>query len=131
LSKKKKNFQNSYEKNFYFGNPQKEKFYLGKLQKVDYPDLYFVVDEERIEEVKENISEETVKAIFPDLKGEKDKIKRLEDTVLKLDDEKTKLPNDNAKVFLYDSSKAKTIENIEYLLNKTSAEWQDFEKAIF
>ena len=95
---------------FYFGNPQKEKFYLGKLQKVDYPDLYFVVDEERIEEVKENISEETVKAIFPDLKGEKDKIKRLEDTVLKLDDENTKLPNDNAKVFLYDSSKAKIIE---------------------
>jgi superfamily I DNA and/or RNA helicase len=116
---------------FYFGNPQKEKFYLGKLQKVDYPDLYFIVDEERIEEVKENITEENVKAIFPDLKGEKDKIKRLEDTVLKLDDEKTKLPNDNAKVFLYDSSKAKKIENIDYLLNKTSAEWQDFEEGIF
>lgn len=116
---------------FYFGNPQKEKFYLGKLQKVDYPDLYFVVDEERIEEVKENISEETVKAIFPDLKGEKDKIKRLEDTVLKLDDEKTKLPNDNAKVFLYDSSKAKVIENIDYLLSKTCNEWQDFENNLF
>lgn len=115
---------------FYFGNP-KEKYYLGKLQKVDYPDLYFVVDEDRIEEVKENISEEKVKAIFPDLKGEKDKIKRLEDTVLKLDDEKTKLPNDNAKVFLYDSSKAKIIENIDYLLNKTSAEWQDFENNLF
>jgi superfamily I DNA and/or RNA helicase len=116
---------------FYFGNPQKEKFYLGKLQKVDYPDLYFVVDEERIEEVKENITEENVKAIFPDLKGEKDKIKRLEDTVLKLDDEKTRLPNDNAKVFLYDSSKAKKIENIEYLLNKASDEWKDFEEGIF
>lgn len=115
---------------FYFGNP-KEKYYLGKLQKVDYPDLYFVVDEDRIEEVKENISEEKVKAIFPDLKGEKDKIKRLEDTVLKLDDENTKLPNDNAKVFLYDSSKAKIIENIDYLLNKTSAEWQDFESNLF
>lgn len=115
---------------FYFGNPS-EKYYLGKLQKVDYPDLYFVVDEERIEEVKENISEEKVKAIFPDLKGEKDKIKRLEDTVLKLDDDKNKLPNDNAKVFLYDSSKAKIIENIDYLLTKTSAEWQDFENNLF
>lgn len=111
---------------FYFGTA-KEKFYLGKLQKVDYPDLYFIIDEERLDEVKENISEETVKAIFPDLKGEKDKIKRLEETVFKLDDEKTKLPNNNAKEFLYDSSKAKSIENIEYLLNKTSAEWQDFE----
>lgn len=116
---------------FYFGNPRKEKFYLGKLHKVDYPTLYFVVDEERIEEVKENIAEENVKAIFPDLKGEKDKIKRLEDTVLKLDDEKTTLPNDNAKVFLYDSSKAKVIENIDYLLSKTSDEWQDFENNLF
>ncbi|MBS1652333.1 MAG: AAA family ATPase [Bacteroidetes bacterium] len=115
---------------FYFGNPKKEKFYLGKLQKVDYPDLYFVVDEERIEEVKENIAEDKVKAIFPDLKGEKDKIKRLEDTVLKLES-KEKLPNDNTKEFLYDSSKAKHIENIEYLLNKTSEEWQDFESNLF
>lgn len=115
---------------FCFGNP-KEKYYLGKLQKVDYPDLYFVVDEDRIEDVKENISEEKVEAIFPDLKGEKDKIKRLEDTVLKLDDENTKLPNDNAKVFLYDSSQAKKIENIDYLLSKTSAEWQDFENNLF
>ena len=114
---------------FYFGNPT-EKFYLGKLQKVNYPDLYFIIDEDRFEEVKENISEETIKAIFPDLKGERDKIKRLEDTVLKLDS-KEKLPNDNAKVFLYDSSKAKRIENIEYLLNKTSVEWQDFENNLF
>lgn len=114
---------------FYFGTP-KEKFYLGKLKKVDYPDLYFIVDEDRIQEVEENINEEVVKSIFPDLKGEKDKIKRLEDTVLKLDS-KEKLPNDNAKEFLYDSSKAKTIENIEYLLNKSSTEWQDFENNLF
>lgn len=114
---------------FYLGNT-KEKFYLGKLQKVDYPDLYFVVDEERIEEVKGNIAEKKAKAIFPDLKGERDKIKRLEDTVLKLDS-KEKLPNDNAKEFLYDSSKAKKIDNIEYLLNKTSDEWQDFENNLF
>jgi superfamily I DNA and/or RNA helicase len=114
---------------FYFGNP-KEKFYLGKLKKVDYPDLYFIVEEDKLEEVKENIAEETVKAIFPDLKGEKDKIKRLEDTVTKLDS-KEKLPNNNAKAFLYDSSKAKSIENIKYLLNKTSVEWQDFENNLF
>jgi len=114
---------------FYFGTP-KEKMYLGKLLKVDYPQLHFVVDEERIDEVKENISEGTIKAIFPDLKGEKDKIKRLEDTVVKLDS-KEKLPNNNAKEFLYDSSKAKGIENIKYLLNKTSPEWQEFEDNLF
>jgi len=114
---------------FYFGNT-KEKFYLGKLRKVDYPELYFVVDEDKLEKVKENIVKETIKAIFPDLKGEKDKIKRLEDTILKLDS-KEKLPNDNAKEFLYDSSKAKSIRNIEYLLNKTCSEWQEFEKNLF
>ncbi|WP_158563173.1 AAA domain-containing protein [Chitinophaga silvatica] len=115
---------------FYFSN-QIEKFYLGKLQKVDYPDLYFVVDEDRLDEVKTNISSQSVKAIFPDLKGENDKIKRLEDTVFKLDDATTKLPNDNAKVFLYDSTKAKRIENIDYLLNEKSIEWQDFENNLF
>lgn len=114
---------------FYFGSPN-EKFYLGKLKKVDYPDLYFIVEEDKLEEVKGNLVEETVKAIFPDLKGEKDKIKRLEDTVLKLDSNE-KLPNDNAKEFLYDSSKAKSIENIEYLLNETSVEWLEFEDGIF
>lgn len=114
---------------FYFGSP-KEKFYLGKLQKVDYPELYFLADEDRVEEIKSNIIKRPVEAIFPDLKGEKDKIKRLEDAVLRLDS-KDKLPNDNAKNFLYDSSKAKKIENIEYLLSLTSAEWQDFENNLF
>ncbi|MCX8472509.1 MAG: AAA domain-containing protein, partial [Sediminibacterium sp.] len=119
---------NLLREDFYFGTT-KEKFYLGKLQKVNYPDLYFKVDEDKLLEVKENIKK--INAIFPDLKGEKDKIKRLEDTVLKLDNKKSKLPNDNAKVFLYDSSKAKKIEKIEYLLNKTSVEWQDFESNLF
>ena len=114
---------------FYFGDPNK-KLYLGNLQKVDYPDLYFIIEEDKLEKVKENFVKENVEAIFPDLKGETDKIKRLEDTVRKLDS-KEKLPNDNAKEFLYDSSKAKRIEKIEYLLNKTSAEWQDFENNLF
>ena len=114
---------------FYFGNP-KEKKYLGKLQKIDYPELVFIVEEGKLEEVKFNIETIKIKAIFPDLKGEKDKIKRLEDTLLKLDSDQ-KLPNDNAKEFLFDSSKAKAIDNIEYLLNKSSAEWQEFENNLF
>lgn len=114
---------------FYFGTPN-EKFYLGKLQKVNYPDLYLKVDEDRLQEVEENIKQEKIVAIFPDLKGEKDKIKRLEDTLMKIDSNE-KLPNDNAKEFLFDSSKAKSIDNIEYLLTKSNAEWQDFEKNLF
>lgn len=130
VEQEEEKLSNLLREDFYFGTTQ-EKFYLGKLQKVDYPDLYFKVDEDKLQEVEENISQEKIKAVFPELKGEKDKIKRLEDTVLKLDDEKSRMPNDNAKVFLYDSSKAKKIENIEYLLNKTSVEWQDFESNLF
>lgn len=114
---------------FFFGN-KKEKFYLGKLQKVDYPDLYFIVQDDRLEEVKSTIAGTAVVAIFPDLKGERDKTKRLEDTVLKLES-KEKLPNENVKEFLFNSSKAKAIANIESLLSKTSVEWRDFEDNLF
>ena len=130
VEQEEEKLSNLLREDFYFGTTQ-EKFYLGKLQKVDYPDLYFKVDEDKLQKVEENIKQEKIKAIFPELKGEKDKIKRLEDTVFKLDDKKSRLPNDNAKVFLYDSSKAKKIENIEYLLNKTSVEWQEFESNLF
>jgi len=115
---------------FYFSDNGTDNYYLGKLQKVDYPELHFIIEDERLDEVMENIEKKKIKAVLPNLKGEKDKIKRLEDTVNKLDS-KTKLPNNNAKVFLYDSSRAKGIINIDYLLNKTSEEWQDFEDNLF
>ena len=115
---------------FFFSENASDNFYLGKLLKVDYPEMHFIIEDERIDEVRKNVEQKNIKAVFPNLKGEKDKIKRLEDTVIKLESE-TKLPNDNAKNFLYDSSKAKCIENIDYLLNKTSAEWQDFENNLF
>jgi superfamily I DNA and/or RNA helicase len=104
-------------------------FEIGTLTKVEYPHLIFTVQEENIDTVNQRRLE--IQSIKPDLKGERDKIKRLEDTIIKLEDEKTKLPNDNAKVFLFDSSKAKRIKNIDYLLNKTCVEWQEFENNLF
>lgn len=103
-------------------------FDIGTLTRIEYPNLTFTIEAENAEIVEQGKSE--IIAIKPDLKGERDKIARLKDTVNKLDSNE-KLPNDNAKVFLYDSSKAKSIENIEYLLNRTSEEWQDFEEGIF
>lgn len=103
-------------------------FDIGTLTRIEYPNLTFTLEAENAEIVEQRKSE--IIAIKPDLKGERDKIERLKDTVNKLDSNE-KLPNDNAKVFLYDSSKAKKIENIDYLLNKTSAEWQDFENNLF
>ena len=114
---------------FNFGNID-EKYYLGILQNVNYPNLEFLVSDDRLDEVRDNINSYKVKAIFPNLKGEKDKIIRLSDTILKLESN-DKLPNDNAKKFLFDSSKAKAIKDIEYLLNKNSQEWKDFDKNVF
>ena len=80
--------------------------------------------------LKININLSQIKAIFPNLKGERDKIIRLSDTIQKLQSNQ-KLPNDNAKHFLFDSSKAKPIAEIEYLLNENSKEWSNFIKNIF
>ena len=107
---------------------EKKLFEIGTLTRVEYPNLTFTIDAENAEIVEQRKNE--IIAIKPDLKGERDKIERLKDTVNKLDSNQ-ELPNDNAKLFLYDSSKAKIIENIDYLLNKTSAEWQVFEEGIF
>lgn len=103
-------------------------FDIGTLTRIEYPNLTFTIQAENAEIVEQGKSE--IIAIKPDLKGERDKIERLRETVNKLDSNE-KLPNDNAKVFLYDSSKAKIIENIDYLLSKTSEEWQDFENNLF
>ncbi len=118
------------KENFSFTEDGSDVYYLGQLQRVEYPKLYFIIEDEKLDEVTDNVKQKKIKAVIPNLKGEKDKVKRLEDTVLKLDSE-AKLPNDNAKEFLYDSSKAKSIENIDYLLNNTSVEWQDFENNLF
>ncbi len=116
---------------FYFSEPNKERSYLGRLQKVNYPNLYFEINEEKIDDLKKKFEKNKIISIFPDLKGEKDKIKRLEDTINKLHDNKINLPNNNAKEFLFDSSKAKKIENIGCLINRSSNEWQDFENNLF
>lgn len=114
---------------FYFGD-DREKFYLGRLQFVNYPELIFSTDNKRKSEIESNIQLRDIKAIFPDLKGEQDKIIRLSDTISKLTS-KTKLPNNNVKKFLFDSSYAKGIEDIEYLLNSNSLEWKHFEEKVY
>ena len=114
---------------FFFGDLH-DKYLLGTLQKVNYPYLEFSVEDEFIEEVIENINQFGIKAIFPNLKGEKDKIVRLSNTINKLESNK-KLPNDNARLFLFDSSKAKKTDEIGYLMNPKSQEWMAFEKTVF
>jgi hypothetical protein len=83
---------------------EKKLFDIGTLTRVEYPNLTFTIEAEKAEIVEQRQNE--IIAIKPDLKGERDKIERLKDTVNKLDSNH-QLPNDNAKLFLYDSSKAK------------------------
>ncbi|MFV0187806.1 AAA domain-containing protein [Empedobacter falsenii] len=129
IEQEQEKLSNLLKEEFYF-EFDKKKYYLGKLHKVNYPEITFIVEEERQEEVKDTIDSLKFDYIIPDLKGERDKIKRLEDTVLKLESD-FKLPNDNAKEFLYDSSKAKPIKDIDNLLNKSSEKWKQFEENLF
>ncbi|WP_313578203.1 AAA domain-containing protein [Chishuiella sp.] len=129
VEQEEEKLSNLLKEEFYF-EFEKKKYYLGKLHKVNYPEVTFIVEEDKQEEVKNNIKNVKFEYIVPDLKGEKDKVKRLEDTVLKLESD-FKLPNDNAKEFLYDSSKAKPINDIENLLNKFSDQWKLFEDNLF
>jgi superfamily I DNA and/or RNA helicase len=115
---------------FYF-NDKTEGRYLGKLARVSYPRLEFIIeDNDMVADVVMKIESEEVYAVLPDLKGETDKILRLTDTIRKLGSD-VKLPNNNAKQFLFDASSAAKIPNIEELLKDSSSEWIEFENGVF
>ena len=112
--------------NFYFGD-KKDKKPLGKLQKVNYPSLEFFVEDENLESLNKSLLKQEVKAIFPDLKGERDKILRLTDTVNKLESD-VALPNNNSRNFLFDSSMATPINDLDVLLDEDGDKWKLFEE---
>ncbi len=114
---------------FYIGD-KKNKLYIGTLRKVNYPKLELLVENTDLAEFASRLDQNRIKAIIPDLKGDKDKIVRLRETMVKLHSSE-KLPNDNVKQFLFDSSKAEAIQEIDFLLNKNSAAWLEFEKHIY
>tara|TARA_R110002072_G_scaffold59514_1_gene151478 strand:- start:61978 stop:65790 length:3813 start_codon:yes stop_codon:yes gene_type:complete len=111
---------------FYYGD-RKNKKPLGRLQKVDYPNLEFFVEDDAIEDLQKSLIRQELKAIFPDLKGERDKVLRLTDTVNKLESD-VALPNNNCRKFLFDSSKATPIDNLESLIDKEGDHWKLFEE---
>jgi superfamily I DNA and/or RNA helicase len=111
---------------FYYGD-KKNKKPLGRLQKVDYPSLEFFVEDENLEDLNKSLLKQEIKAVFPDLKGERDKILRLTDTVNKLESEVT-LPNNNSRNFLFDSSMAKPIHDVDSLLDEQGNQWRLFEE---
>jgi len=86
---------------FYF-NDKKKGNALGKLSRVNYPRLECTVeDPESFAELAGRVQYQGICCVIPDLKGETDKILRLTDTIRKLGPG-TKLPNDNARKFLFD-----------------------------
>lgn len=114
---------------FYFGDLT-NKLYLGSLSKVNYPEIEFLIDPDRLVEVRENLEHNDVLVIFPDLKGERDKILRLGEAIKKLSPN-VSLPNNNAKRFLFDASTANTIEDIDTLLDPIGEIWQEFEDGVY
>ncbi len=111
---------------FYYGDKKNKKI-LGRLQKVDYPSLEFFVEDENLEDLNKSLLKQEIKAVFPDLRGERDKILRLTETVNKLESE-VALPNNNSRNFLFDSSMATPIHDVDSLLDGQGNQWRLFEE---
>jgi hypothetical protein len=115
---------------FYFNDKKRENA-LGKLTRVNYPRLEFTMDNpELLPELVDKLQRQGIYCVIPNLKGETDKILRLTDTIRKLGSD-IKLPNDNAKQFLFDARLARKIDHIEDLLSLTGKEWLDFENNVY
>ena len=114
---------------FGFGEPG-EKLVLGRLMKANYPELEFFIDEKYLPGIREHLSDNVIAGIYPELKGERDKIIRLSDAINKLFSI-AKLPNNNATEFLFNSTMAKGIPDIDLLLDPHSEEWLAFSAGLY
>jgi hypothetical protein len=92
---------------------------IGTLHKVDFPKLTIKLSRPVLEEELKNI-----KKLRPDLTGELEKDARLEDTIDKLEGDGKSLANPNIKFFIFDSKRAKPLNNPKILLPE-SEEWQE------
>ena len=89
---------------------------IGKLYKVNYPELYLTISEESSEVVITLFDKKLVTTVSPNLIGEIEKNKRLRDTLNSIKYGEN-LKNPNFSQFIFDSSCARSIEDIEFHLH--------------
>ena len=97
---------------------------LGRLIRISYPLLTFVLDDTDKEQATRLLEEGMVNRVFPDITGDLEKIYRLKkafSSIVKGEN----LKNENLSNFIFDASKAKPIENVDYYIDERSDFYQE------
>lgn len=96
-----------------------ENISIGKLFRVNYPQLFFDISSANKEELIQLIENHFFREIAPDLTGDLEKIARLKKSFEAISLGKG-LYNPNLSDFIFDATKAKSTDNIEYYINSQS-----------
>jgi superfamily I DNA and/or RNA helicase len=98
--------------------------HLGKLFRVNFPEMIFDISGENFEDNKNLFKSKAIDAIEPNLIGDIEKINRLKSSLNNIVNGNN-LQNPNLKDFIFDASKAKKIDDIEFHLNGSSETYCD------
>ncbi|HPT01402.1 MAG TPA: AAA domain-containing protein [Bacteroidales bacterium] len=102
------------------------KNYFGKLIKVNYPELIFDISGDKCEQTSLLFEKSIVSSINPDVTGDLEKIHRLRNSLDRIKSGEN-LQNPNLKDFIFDSGKAKKIDDIDYHTNSQSETYVEIE----
>lgn len=102
---------------------------FGKLLKVSYPNLTFDlnVDESLRDQIVEAFESKAITTIEPILTGELEKISRLKNT-FSMAFSGENLPNSNMQRFIFDSSEARGISDVDLILRKDGSVYSDLSR---
>lgn len=100
-------------------------FKIGKLIRVNFPQLTFDISSVDNNQISYLIDNELLRYIIPDITGELEKISRLRKSFSAISTGKG-LQNSNLSKFIFDASKAKLIQDIDFYTNTQS----DFYKGL-
>ena len=103
------------------------KQYFGKLFKVNYPEMVFDISGEEFEKAKQLFESLNISQVEPNLTGDLEKIFRLRNSFNNISQGKS-LQNKNLTNFIFDSGKAKKVDDIDYHLNIGSETFIELDK---
>lgn len=99
---------------------------FGKLFRVNYPQMIFDISGGDFEKTKQLFESHIIDSITPNLTGDLEKIYRLKNSLNKILSGNN-LQNANLKDFIFDASKAKKNENIDYHTNHQSETFRELD----
>lgn len=101
---------------------------IGILRRASFPILELKIDPIQIDNLQKELAHDShfLSNVVPVLNGEIEKVFRLEDAMLKLQTNGVTLPNPSIIDFMFDSSKASSIED-DSIFEEGSNDWKDVE----